>query len=427
MSLTPSQQIKALQNQLRHHRKRKRRDSVRRSGEAASVRVQPNTTQSAYVAPSSPPKAKPTTTPGSAWKSTPGSPRSDPGKFALLVQAPKLKLGVKPKRQHVPLGSGKTHKIAHKRSNNWDTSVGGGRGKGDKITHLEINGRPLAKGIKQGIVPAYDRLYITLKSPFDGLQVSVMAGDEPPQITGGYGKWTTVDRPLRRGISVFQGYDPATMSVPLRFGMWIPRDFSVHDDGADGTQRFGGITWATSDAAGQQVERNIQVLEAMAGGQQTAGQPPFVYVNTYDAQGRTTGLVPPSYQNTAGAPSGLSDGKLWPWVITSVTWGNSLRSSNGWRIYQECVITLMNYLNYNRPQTKQQKGSYFKTSKSHHTCLKIAGARSVHALSVSQVASLIKNSHKNNPVSRSKIHLRDHSTHWNIPLGKEIWVPSHIV
>lgn len=50
-----------------------------------------------------------------------------------------------------------------------------------------------------------------------------------PTIIGGGAKWNTIDRPQRAGLTVFGGYDPLQMSVPLLFD-GFRTDASVEDD-----------------------------------------------------------------------------------------------------------------------------------------------------------------------------------------------------
>src|ERR1700757_2276383 len=72
---------------------------------------------------------------------------------------------------------------------------------------------------------------------------SAVCGDNPPTIVGGYGKWTVIDRPLRQGVTVPTGFDPARVQVNIRFGVW------------DGSLGFNG--WDTSVAAAEQNETYI--------------------------------------------------------------------------------------------------------------------------------------------------------------------------
>lgn len=242
---------------------------------------------------------------------------------------------------------------------------------------------------------------------------SVLCGDTPPTIVGGYAKWDTVDRPLRRGVSVFKGYDPVTMKISMRFGTW---------DGAG---------WDTSNSAGADVEADIERLEWMAGANFTAGQSPYVYVNTYNASKVTTNLIPYEYQTTLGVTGSTTDTGLWPWVINGgIEWGASWRAREstgalGNRIYQEATITLTNFQGLSKPSTKQVAGKYVDTTSTLNTILKIAAAQ--HPIDAQTVANAIKSSSKNNPIHGSKINLSAHILRWPIPVGKPVWVPTYSI
>jgi hypothetical protein len=153
---------------------------------------------------------------------------------------------------------------------------------------------------------------------------NVLAGDEPPKITGGYAKVESVDRPLRTALSVFTGYDPITMEVPVRFEAFISDSGSRGPYGAD-------------------VEADIALLEQMAGrgnfhgaGQ---GAPPLVQLSTTDALGRVVPLIPLNYQWSKDNPTAPI------WWITNIDWGDgALRNLHGNRIRQEATVTVMQYV-----------------------------------------------------------------------------------
>jgi hypothetical protein len=264
--------------------------------------------------------------------------------------------------------------------------------------------------------PVLNHRYVSLRGYGPGTmhQISVMCGDDPPTIKGGYAKWTTVDRPLRTGVTLFQGYDPVTMDVSLRFGTWTKAGWDT------------GLS--KESTAGSDTEEAIGWLEWMAGAHFNAGASPFVYVNTYANAGGTTNLVPSGYQETVGVGASVSDTKRWPWVITGgITWGKSLRDKNGDRVYQECTFTCMNYLSFSQPPMTSAAGGYFTVKSGMDDVLLIAGAPSSHALDVQNLALQIKNDPKNNPIAGSKVKLSTKSTRWKIPAGLKVWVPAHTV
>ena len=115
-------------------------------------------------------------------------------------------------------------------------------------------------------------------------QFSVLCGDNPPTITDGYGKWAVIDRPLRQGVSIPQGFNPARVKVELRFGVW------------DG--RFGNKGWDVSTTAAEAVEQDIDDLHWMAGGNALGGPSPVVYMDAYTMTQNglaRTDLVPRQY------------------------------------------------------------------------------------------------------------------------------------
>lgn len=150
----------------------------------------------------------------------------------------------------------------------------------------------------------------------DGNYFNVLAGDQPPRITDGYAKIGTVDRPEQTGLTTFEGYNPITMEVPIRFE-------GFHD------------------GEGMDIERDIALLERMAGrgnfpGAAT-GPPPIIRVTTTDGspRGKTVPLIPASYQQTRENTQGPL------WLISGIDWDpDPIRNSAGNRIRQLATVTL---------------------------------------------------------------------------------------
>lgn len=250
------------------------------------------------------------------------------------------------------------------------------------------------------------------KGGYDERQLTVLCGDNPPTITDGYAKWGTIDRPLRTGVTIPQGYNPAQMQVNVRFGIYDGRFIGITSDG----KRFGG-GWDTRSIAATEVEKEIGDLNWMAGGSYNAGPSPQVYIDTYDAKG-TTNLIPKDFQ-------GLT------WVIDQgIQWGNSLRHPNGSRIYQEAQFTMLEYTAIGakkRKEQHQQSGHYVKTTITNRTALSIAAAqrqRSPEAYHQT-LAKRICHSPNNNPCQKSSVRLERKSIHWKMPVGLNVWVPEH--
>jgi hypothetical protein len=157
---------------------------------------------------------------------------------------------------------------------------------------------------------------------------SVPAGDTPPRIVGGYAKWQVIDRPLRRGLTVFQGYDPISMSLSLRF-----QRFDSHG------------SWVTTYDAGVGIESQIAALEWVAGEGRLVGPPPFVWLTTYDGHGNTVPLISFLYQSdTPGIPFNYGVGDSTPWIVTGLDWdANPIRNDFGYRVRQEATVTVQYY------------------------------------------------------------------------------------
>lgn len=135
--------------------------------------------------------------------------------------------------------------------------------------------------------------FITFTTP-EG-SVTVLAGDGVVTVTGGYGGWETVSRPRNVGLTVWMGYEPLKMSVPILFDSLASGD-------------------------GNATEQSIAALERMAGrGSGKGGDtpPPVVKLSAYGA------LVP--HKNI-------------DWHIESIEWGEAVRNSSGNRVRQEATV-----------------------------------------------------------------------------------------
>lgn len=156
-------------------------------------------------------------------------------------------------------------------------------------------------------------------------QFNVLAGDNPPTITDGYAKINTIDRGQRTGLSTFVGYNPMVLRVPVRF---------------EATDREGN--WL--DASGAQIEKDIKLLEQMAGRGQFQGEgvgsPPIIKVTTTGAKGNYLSLIPDSLQKQR---PGAAVSTLW-W-ISGIEWDeDALRNDVGNRLRQLAVIELTEYV-----------------------------------------------------------------------------------
>lgn len=149
--------------------------------------------------------------------------------------------------------------------------------------------------------------------------VEVLAGDGAPTASGGYAKWAHIPRPQRVSLTVFEGYEPMTLTVPVLFD-------SVRNNGVE-----------------ENCENQIQWLEWMAGRgvkhhpgfQVGVGKPARVVVyTTHGGKAKATPLVPVPFQS-----ANLK------WFVEDIVWDeHPLRSSGGARIRQAASVKLVQYV-----------------------------------------------------------------------------------
>lgn len=146
----------------------------------------------------------------------------------------------------------------------------------------------------------------------------VTAGDTAPKVTAGYAKYETEDRPMRTGLTMFTGYDPMTLEIPVLFDAFATRK-------------------------GLDLERDIALLERMAGRGifkgAGVGFPGYVNVSSTDNAGRIVPLIPRALQAHPQNPSPPK------WVVSNIDWDDdAIRNREGNRIRQKATITLMQYV-----------------------------------------------------------------------------------
>jgi hypothetical protein len=172
-----------------------------------------------------------------------------------------------------------------------------------------------------------DKLSVKVPGNFkSNLRFNVMPGATAPVIAGGYAKFSTVDRPDLKGIPKFEGYDPAVLSVPIRFE-------SVQGRGD------------------QNLEIDVALLERMAGRGQFsgagAGPPPIINVSVTNGS-TIVPLIPNQWQRSSQNPQGPL------WRVTGIDWGDSVRDRNGVLLRQLATVTLTEHVRA-RFQTKSAK------------------------------------------------------------------------
>lgn len=165
-------------------------------------------------------------------------------------------------------------------------------------------------------IPQAAHIILQTLEPVNGktLTLEVPAGEGSPTVTDGYGGWEVVNRPFRTGLTVWRGFSPIILSVPLLF------------EGFD---------------EGKSLEGDIEVLELMAGRGRDGGPvrpPPVLRLHSGSIfTDRDSGLIPANYRT-------LTDSSI-VWVINDIDWDDSpLRNSSGNRIRQACTVTLMQFV-----------------------------------------------------------------------------------
>lgn len=162
----------------------------------------------------------------------------------------------------------------------------------------------------------------------------------PPRVTGGWAKINVIDRPQRLGMTVPQGYDPATLEVSIQFEGLIRQPHGVRAFPGGG------------------VEYDIQQLEWMAGrgklygarqdnrvGHPAVGDPPLVSVASYRSDGTESNLIPPNLHGIE-------------WLISHIEYDpNPIRNRHGDRTRQVAAVTLTEFVaspgtTYDSPSTR---------------------------------------------------------------------------
>ncbi len=144
---------------------------------------------------------------------------------------------------------------------------------------------------------------ITLLSARPPIQVTALRGENPPQITGGYGGWTKVSRPRKRSLTEWDGVDQVEMLVPLLFD-GFPDDTVEFDCGR--LEQLSGI-----------------VLTPVGG----RGEPPVL---------RVIGAVPADRD----------------WVVETLEWTDPvIYHEDGFRVRQGANVTLLEYVADDRVET----------------------------------------------------------------------------
>lgn len=127
---------------------------------------------------------------------------------------------------------------------------------------------------------------------------TALLGDTVPQVTDGYGGWTTEQRARRQAFTFWTGPNPLTLDIPIMFDGW---------------------------SQNHSQEYQIHQLELMAGIDGT--EPPLVIINA-------AGAVPHDFTRYSKHD----------WVISQIQWGDADRRANGDRLRQAATVTVMKYI-----------------------------------------------------------------------------------
>jgi hypothetical protein len=239
------------------------------------------------------------------------------------------------------------------------------------------------------------------KEPPEENLFEVLAGEGGPTPTDGYAKWAHVPRPQRVAMTVLEGYEPMTMTVPILF------------DAVVATRRR------------EDIELNIQKLEWMAGrgilfrgkpGHPGQGDSPLVRVFTTDGAGRPTPLVPKQFQT-----------KDLLWIVTGLAFDETPdRNKAGHRIRQKVTVTLTQYegspgTSFDSASTRRRarelaagKFKVFKTTTAINTIQLVASRYAHNTSAAREIIQANRGNRKigNNP--EKHLHV---GTHVKVPLG----------
>jgi len=233
-----------------------------------------------------------------------------------------------------------------------------------------------------------------------GIVVTVLAGEGAPTVTKGYAKWVEVPRPQREAVTVFSGFEPLTLSVP--------------------------ILYALNPSEENDLEKPIQALEYLArapaqGKEQEAGAEAgynlpvqLVFVRASDGKGNPVPLVPEWLQGAK-------------WIIANIEWDlKPERNEQGRRIRQAGVLTFWRFSA--TPETASEiarlraflaksKPDIFKTTSTVNTIKLIA--KYFHNVSPEAWQEIIKANHGNKAIGTNPGKV--------LPVGTKVKVPVTVI
>lgn len=171
-----------------------------------------------------------------------------------------------------------------------------------------------------------ERQHIVFEAIRGKKHLAVLAGAAgAPTPTGGYAKWLEVPRPQRNPITVLEGFEATTLSIPLTFSL------------ITGLSERGEVQRRTPE----EVEEAIWWLEDAAGLTRKRYTPKLQLLKIYtvDGKGVQIPLLPP------GPIARVQDVAKTFWVIDGIAWDSKPeRNSRGYRIRQDGTVTVKEWV-----------------------------------------------------------------------------------
>jgi hypothetical protein len=169
--------------------------------------------------------------------------------------------------------------------------------------HRIAQGKPVA-GKTAALTPTAVGWVSLQPEDIADLAVLCELGDVAPDVTGGYGGWTVVDRQRDTAITSWQGFQPITVDLAL---------------------------WIDGFPTGMVIDRLIDNLDALAGRgrKRLPGQPPTLIVDT-------AGVMRYDYTSIPELR----------WVITDLNWDSeeAVVDDAGHRVRAACTVTIMQFV-----------------------------------------------------------------------------------
>ncbi len=152
----------------------------------------------------------------------------------------------------------------------------------------------------------------------DKQSIEVLADEAAPTPSTGYAKWAHIQRPQRKALTILEGYEPMTLTVPILFD-------AVRTNGLQ-----------------EDCENEIQWLEWMGGRgikyrkpyEAGVGKPPLIQVYAAEGNNRERPLIPKPFQTPNVK-----------WFVDDIVFDeHPLRSPGGARIRQAAVVKLVEHV-----------------------------------------------------------------------------------